>query len=921
VSGDIIYVFSGTYHETTIDISKSNLKLQGEDRETTIIYGDLKKGFVLNNINNIEITEFTVTHYSLGIIVESSSYNNIIANNNIISNNVTGIVIDTGAYNNTIISNYILLNRYYGVHLAFYSHNNTVINNHVSETSGTGIAIVHSSYNTITNNNVSSNSDYGIHLGISSHNNIVTSNNVSLNKFYGIFDTLNKLNRIYHNNIIDNTPHQAFDDTNVNFWNDTYPSGGNYWSDYSPTCQDLYSGAITPQTTGSPDEICDIQYDVDEDTADYYPLKYPYGEPPDEPYYPPVADAGPDQTVDEGDIVLLDGSRSKGGGGGGSWSIETVDSTGHLGYDTSIALDTNDYAHISYWDTSYDLKYARWTGSGWNMEIVDSSERVGSTTSIALDKNGYPHIGYYGYSSHDLKYARWTGSGWSIETVDSGHFTSIALDSNDYPHMSYFYGSLKYARWTGSAWSIETVDGVDLGHSTSIALDSNGYAHISYWDTSNYNLKYARWTGSTWIIETVDSAGFVGGCSSIALDSNGYAHISYLDSTHGDLKYAKWTGSKWSLATLDSVGWVGEATSITLDSSDQPHITYFDHSIFDLKYARWTGSAWSIETVDSAGDVGYFTSMALDSNDYAHISYWDNTNYYLKYARWSDGGGTIVSYEWDFTSDGSYDYVETNASAPDGAFDGKTTYVYGDNGNYTATLRVTDETGASDTDTVNINVNNVPPSIIDVKVIRPEIYGDVTLRLAGEKWHDVTMFLYEDETEIGNLTVIRSPGNPDEQSATIEDIHFNLTRNYSAKLIYTPEDDPINGQPNGATPAWIILKFENGNETRIHHTFNVKHPETWEWNVELNQYLMIVIEVEAIALDPGSDDLIFEWSFRVSNIHFNDGAGPDLNPSPDGIFPFMATDKVTYIYLGSNTVTLKVWDDDDGFVSMTISLS
>ncbi len=325
-----------------------------------------------------------------------------------------------------------------------------------------------------------------------------------------------------------------------------------------------------------------------------------------------------------------------------TWNIETVDNVGDAGGDSSIALGSNGYAHISYLDgTNGNLKYAKWTGSDWNIETVDSAGDVGKDPSIALDSSGYPHISYYGGTNGDLKYAKWTGSDWNIETVDSvgnvGWDTSIALDSSGYPHISYYDGTngdLKYAKWTGSDWSIETVDSTgNVGQVPSIALDSNDYAHIGYWEGDNDNLKYARWTGSDWSIETIGSAS--GGGTSIALDTNDYPHISYCNWAGYDfdygLKYARWTGSAWSIEIVDSDG--DGYVSMALDGNSYSHISYRDRFSIDLKYAKWTGSAWINETVDSEGDVGSFSSIALDSSDYPHISYFDDYDDTLNYAR------------------------------------------------------------------------------------------------------------------------------------------------------------------------------------------------------------------------------------------------------------------------------------------------
>jgi len=62
-----------------------------------------------------------------------------------------------------------------------------------------------------------------------------------------------------------------------------------------------------------------------------------------------------------------------------------------------------------------------------------------------------------------------------------------------------------------------------------------------------------------------------------------------------------------------------------------------------------------------------------------------------------DPDGSITKYEWDWTNDGTYDYSESPG-------DGKATHTYGSQGTYTAKLRVTDNKGATDTDTCNVTV-------------------------------------------------------------------------------------------------------------------------------------------------------------------------------------------------------------------------
>ncbi|MCK5108940.1 MAG: hypothetical protein KAR25_04555, partial [Methanosarcinales archaeon] len=69
-------------------------------------------------------------------------------------------------------------------------------------------------------------------------------------------------------------------------------------------------------------------------------------------------------------------------------------------------MGQDDRPHISYQNNGLSiLKYAVWDGSGWRIEIVDSSNKPGSYNSLALDSGNRPHISYYEVINGDLKCA------------------------------------------------------------------------------------------------------------------------------------------------------------------------------------------------------------------------------------------------------------------------------------------------------------------------------------------------------------------------------------------------------------------------------------------------------------------------------------------------------------------------------------
>ena len=101
--------------------------------------------------------------------------------------------------------------------------------------------------------------------------------------------------------------------------------------------------------------------------------------------------------------------------GDSGWNIERVGESLYIWGRTSIALDSTGNPNISYCvdrnplNTSVfdgDLMYAlRTAPTTWYIQTVDSVESVGLHASIALDSSDQPHISYYDQTNGNLKYA------------------------------------------------------------------------------------------------------------------------------------------------------------------------------------------------------------------------------------------------------------------------------------------------------------------------------------------------------------------------------------------------------------------------------------------------------------------------------------------------------------------------------------
>jgi parallel beta-helix repeat protein len=123
-----------------------------------------------------------------------------------------------------------------------------------------GVYLYSASHSVLSQNDLTNN-NYGIYLEYSS-NNTVNGNGITNNQCgIELYESSN--NRNYHNNFIDNAE-QAYSYASTNVWDDGYPSGGNYWSDY----EERYPDADELGGSG----IWDTPYVIDENNQDNYPL-------------------------------------------------------------------------------------------------------------------------------------------------------------------------------------------------------------------------------------------------------------------------------------------------------------------------------------------------------------------------------------------------------------------------------------------------------------------------------------------------------------------------------------------------------------------------------------------------------------------------------------------------------------------------
>lgn len=248
--------------------------------------------------------------------------NNCLNGNNITANGNHGIRLSESS-NNVVKDNIMVNNRYnFGVYASFYSHlTNEVATSNIVDgkrvyywvdrrnltipddagyvalinctcitvqnlnltKNGQGLLLARTTETTATKNNVANNYN-GVWFLQNSLNNRIIGNNLTNNNdgvlfwqssgnsivgnnithnICGIRFYWSPNNFVYHNSFIDNKD-QVFIENSINIWDNGYPDGGNYWSDY----KERYPNATELDDSG----LWEVPYVIDAKNQDNYPI-------------------------------------------------------------------------------------------------------------------------------------------------------------------------------------------------------------------------------------------------------------------------------------------------------------------------------------------------------------------------------------------------------------------------------------------------------------------------------------------------------------------------------------------------------------------------------------------------------------------------------------------------------------------------
>jgi parallel beta-helix repeat protein len=535
------------------------------------------------------------------VYVKAGTYHeNVIVNRtlSIVGKNSQNTIIDGGGVGNalTITTDYVNVTGF------------TIRNGSTDDNDG--ISVDGANYCNISGNNITNNDD-GIYLYSSSSN------------------------RIFHNNFVNNNA-QVYSNGSANAWDDGYPSGGNYWSDYMTR----YPNAAEIDGSG----IWNTPYVIDANNTDHYPLM---SKRAPTQLNPSTVGTSTDMGAvgcsfqrksffakgrfwcffSNGTMMVYYTSTD-----GSSWSEGTsspVRACSH-GYDFSIFFDGT-YLHYAYWDEGSTLYYRRGTPNGDGSIAWSAPEQTVASTgytpsmdtipTIAVDSDGHPWIGWPCYTGNvvgcvfksSTNDGSWnTAAGFPTtlydngQTSDYGYILIIPL-TNQKTYAIYLSrggsNAFGYGRlWNGSSWEpVETImysantfygpcDFSAVAISDDIYLIYEPRRGLSIQIVFNKRTYSGGWqypVGSEFVVQNITNT--YNNYPHGILSKGSSPEILYCfwenDPTSNHIYYKKYTNGVWDSNPID---WITETSLTQPINYDQ--IGDYDDTLFNSYYDSADGS-------------------------------------------------------------------------------------------------------------------------------------------------------------------------------------------------------------------------------------------------------------------------------------------------------------------------------------------
>ncbi|MFH1013802.1 MAG: right-handed parallel beta-helix repeat-containing protein, partial [Thermoplasmatota archaeon] len=357
-------------HNTISDNGFFGISPQGDSKNITIRYNTITNNaghgiFVAASPNGCTIVENTIQdNQQVGLYLYYSNYTQLLNN----------ILINDGLYVRESFENTLDQNTVNGRPLEY--HEGT--SGHGINMNAGQVILVRCDNITVENGNLSG-TDIGLELW-ETNNCTINNNNFEDNTFYGVVTGNSSNNAFYRNNFNGNVRNPvyipAYASSSVNTWNDTYPSGGNYWSNYSGV--DLNHGEN--QTVLGSDGFGDISFIIDVENQDYYPFVEYNGwllnYPPYEPISPNPFNGSINITIDPVLSWQCDGDPNP---------SDTVTFDVYFGTDVSPGLVVSNQSDVVFVPgvLEFNVTYY-WQVVAWDSFGVSSSGPVWSFTTVGV---------------------------------------------------------------------------------------------------------------------------------------------------------------------------------------------------------------------------------------------------------------------------------------------------------------------------------------------------------------------------------------------------------------------------------------------------------------------------------------------------------------------------------------------------------